>query len=481
MWRLQEVEEHRAFPIDLRVLKEDEDFVVAWPHFMLELSDSPELTLACLGLAMHQTIVRELNSECARHLPPGETPPPIELPVVRARILGHEPIIQLKHLKANFYSEYNVLNSDEASKKRTAGGPSMFQLYLDAVSLSSSKNNAGGLASTGDIKFNMQDYYAIQEIHSEPELFRLLVASLCPTIYGHEMVKAGLLLALFGGSPRTAQGSGRSDAHVLVVGDPGLGKSQMLQAVTSVAPRGVYVCGNTSSTAGLTVTLTRESGGDFALEAGALVLADQGCCCIDEFDKIERLKVSAGENLDTIPTQLLRKYVAYARKYVRPKLSEAAAQVLQQFYLRLRAQRGNQDCTPVTTRQLESLIRLTEARAKLELREQATEDDAKDVVELMKHSLLDTFCDELGSLDFQRSQNGSGTSSRSQAKKFVSLLQRRAELQTKSIFSGAELREVASQGRINIPDFSNFLATLNHQGFLLKKGTNLYQLLSVDY
>jgi DNA helicase MCM8 len=78
----------------------------------------------------------------------------------------------------------------------------------------------------------------------------------------------------------------------------------------------------------------------------------------DDFS--ERLKVGPGEHLDTIPVQLLRKYVAYARKYVRPKLSEAAACVLQQFYLRLRAQRGSQDCTPVTTRQLESLIRLTE-------------------------------------------------------------------------------------------------------------------------
>lgn len=71
------------------------------------------------------------------------------------------------------------------------------------------------------------------------------------------------------------------------MGDPGLGKSQMLQAAANLAPRGVYVCGNTTSTAGLTVSLSKETGsGDFALEAGALVLADQGCCCIDEFDKM---------------------------------------------------------------------------------------------------------------------------------------------------------------------------------------------------
>ena len=69
----------------------------------------------------------------------------------------------------------------------------------------------------------------------------------------------------------------RSDPHVLVVGDPGLGKSQILQAVSNVAPRGVYVCGNTTTTSGLTVTLTKEAGSsDYALEAGALVLADKG-------------------------------------------------------------------------------------------------------------------------------------------------------------------------------------------------------------
>ena len=64
-----------------------------------------------------------------------------------------------------------------------------------------------------------------------------------------------------------------------MVGDPGLGKSQLLQAVSNVAPRGVYVCGNTTTTSGLTVTLTKESGSsDYALEAGALVLADKGLC-----------------------------------------------------------------------------------------------------------------------------------------------------------------------------------------------------------
>ena len=76
----------------------------------------------------------------------------------------------------------------------------------------------------------------------------------------------------------------------------------------------------------------------------------------------DRLQVFPGEHLDVIPHPLLRKYIAYARKYVKPKLSPEAASVLQKFYLELRKHHKDNDSTPITTRQLESLIRLTEVR-----------------------------------------------------------------------------------------------------------------------
>jgi DNA helicase MCM8 len=79
----------------------------------------------------------------------------------------------------------------------------------------------------------------------------------------------------------------RSNSHMLVVGDPGMGKSQMLLAANKVAARSVYVGGNTTST-GLTVSLTKEPGGEMGIEAGALVLADRGVCCLDELDKMPK-------------------------------------------------------------------------------------------------------------------------------------------------------------------------------------------------
>ena len=174
----------------------------------------------------------------------------------------------------------------------------MYLLYIEAVSAENTKAHAGGGTDAGGeradagLALSAADLHGIADVAAEPNLLQLLSHSLCPPIFGHEVVKAGLILGRFGGThrgvtdPQQAVGS-RADVHVLVVGDPGMGKSQMLTATAALAPRGVYVCGNTTSSSGLTVTVVKDQlTGDFVLEAGALVMGDQGCCCIDEFDKI---------------------------------------------------------------------------------------------------------------------------------------------------------------------------------------------------
>jgi replicative DNA helicase Mcm len=436
---------------------------------------------------------------------------------------------------------------------------SLFRLRMEGNNIEYLGGRAGSkdTRSVERIMISTEDERQIRTIASKPDAYEKLIASFAPHIYGHEPIKEAILLLIVGSvTKRLEDGSTRrGDINVLLVGDPGTAKSEMLKFTAKIAPRGLYTSGRGSTAAGLTAAVIRDKSGIMMLEAGAVVLGDQGIVCIDEFDKIkpedrsalhevmeqQTCSVAKGgivatlnartsilsaanpiygkydpyknitENVNlpvplltrfdlifivrdspdkekdnlvashileihrdseqaarpAIDIDLFSKYLSYA-KQIEPALTPEAIDIVRSYYMDMRRIESEGMIT-VTPRQLEGLIRLASARARLLLKDMIDAEDAQRAIYLVDQMMrtagvdVNTGKTDLGVL------YGKPQSVVSKEKTFMELFRGLTGAENNDVEDKVLVDELVKTGKFSDEEARKYIQKFNREGQIFER------------